>query len=319
MGITKVRLNKEELEKIVSAVFPQHTLADYTELTEGFCNTAYRLLLENGQKIIMKVTSGKRDGFMSNEVGMMDSEVKAMKIVSEQTDIRVAKVFFYDKSRKLIDGQFFLMENLDGESWYSQAALLSDDIQKKLSKETGAIQRKLTEIHSDYFGILGDNEHRFATQFEFLKYLMTNVIEDAKAVRVDFGVSVEDILESLERDKELFEEIKKPSLVHWDMWEGNIFIEKGSISGIIDWERAMWADPMMDDRFRHHTRNDAFLEGFGIVELSENEKRRILWYDVFLYLTMMTEPIYRQYEDDSQYNWIKPIFLEVWGLLGERE
>ena len=317
MGVTKVKLNREQLEAVASVSFPGKKLADYTELTEGFCNTAYRLILDDGQKIILKVTSGKRDGFMSNEVGMMDSEVKAMRIVDEQTDIRVAKVYCYDKSRELIDGQYFLMENLPGDSWYSLGDTLSAEVRAKLSRETGQLQLKLSRIHGEKFGILGEEEHRFDSQYEFLEYLINNVISDAKAIGVEFGVPGEEILKALQQDKELFEEILCPSLVHWDMWEGNIFVEKDTISGIIDWERAMWTDPMMDDRFRHHNRNEAFLEGFGIAELSEKEQRRILWYDVFLYLTMMTEPAYRQYEDDSQYNWVNPMFLEVWGQLRE--
>ena len=28
------------------------------------------------------------------------------------------------------------------------------------------------------------------------------------------------------------------------MWEGNIFVKDGEISGIIDWERAMWGEPV---------------------------------------------------------------------------
>lgn len=78
MGVTKVKLNKDEINKIVCSAFPGQTLAAYIELTEGLCNTAYRLELDNGQKIVLKVTSGRSDGFMTNEVGMMDAEVKPM-------------------------------------------------------------------------------------------------------------------------------------------------------------------------------------------------------------------------------------------------
>lgn len=48
--------------------------------------------------------------------------------------------------------------------------------------------------------------------------------------------------------------------VHWDMWEGNIFIKDGHISGIIDWERALWGEAFMDDRFREHNRTQEFLK-----------------------------------------------------------
>ena len=129
------------------------------------------------------------------------------------------------------------------------------------------------------------------------------------------GVSKDKILSKLSRDKVLFEKIKTPTLVHWDMWEGNIFVKDGQISGIIDWERAMWGEPFMDDRFRYHTRHEEFVKGFGITELSGAELRRIYWYDILLYLTMMTEVAYREYEDDSQYRWVKPMFDKIWGLL----
>ena len=122
-------------------------------------------------------------------------------------------------------------------------------------------------------------------------------------------------MNALQKYPALFESVKTPSLVHWDMWEGNIFIKDGRISGIIDWERAMWGEPYMDDRFREHNRHSDFLKGFGICELSNEELKRIYWYDVLLYLTMMTEVTYREYEDDGQYHWVKPKFERAWEAL----
>ena len=85
--------------------------------------------------------------------------------------------------------------------------------------------------------------------------------------------------------------------------------------GIIDWERAMWGEPFMDDRFRFHNRHDDFLKGFGIGTISDEELRRIYWYDIYLYLIMMTEASYREYEDDAQYRWVKPLFDKIWAKL----
>ena len=106
--------------------------------------------------------------------------------------------------------------------------------------------------------------------------------------------------------------VAEPVFVHWDMWEGNIFIKDGHISGIIDWERALWGEAFMDDRFREHNRTQEFLKGYGKEKFNEEEMCRIYWYDIFLYLTMMTEGAYRQYEDDSQYRWVKPLFEASW-------
>ncbi|MDD6307484.1 MAG: phosphotransferase [Clostridiales bacterium] len=70
---------------------------------------------------------------------------------------------------------------------------------------------------------------------------------NAENKSVVIGVDKNDILSLLEKDKKIFDAVTQPVLVHWDMWEGNIFIKDGCITGIIDWERALWGEPLMDD------------------------------------------------------------------------
>ena len=48
-----------------------------------------------------------------------------------------------------------------------------------------------------------------------------------------------------------------------------------------------------------------------IRDFSENELRRLRWYDIILYLTMMIEVFYREYEDKGQYQWAKEMLLGV--------
>ena len=48
-------------------------------------------------------------------------------------------------------------------------------------------------------------------------------------------------MDKLARDKVCFDKVTQPTLVHWDMWEGNIFVKAGHVVGVIDWERALWA------------------------------------------------------------------------------
>ena len=43
--------------------------------------------------------------------------------------------------------------------------------------------------------------------------------------------------------------------------------------------------------------------------------RRINWYDVFLFITMMAEVTYRQYSDNGQYYWVKPLLESAWNDL----
>ena len=312
MGITKNKQTNENIIRMAKAAFPERGIPKIEELTEGMCNAAYRLTYMDGFKTILKISSPIKEGFMTNETNLMEAEVRAMKLVAENTPIKVPEVYKYDTSKELCDGDYFFMENLDGTSWVSVADRLGETVNAGLRMEVGKLQKQLSEVKGDKFGLVGDDVHRFESLYDFTYFLIKNVLEDAEKRNVVIGVSKEEILTELGKDRELFDKIEKPVLVHWDMWEGNIFVKDNHVSGIIDWERAMWGEPLMDDRFRNHNRHADFLKGFGISELSDEELRRVHWYDILLYLTMMTEVTYREYEEDSQYQWVKPMFDKIW-------
>ena len=315
MGITKCKQTKENIIRMARVAFPGRGIPEIEELTEGMCNVAYKLTYEDGFRTILKIASPIKSGFLTNECNLMDAEVMAMKLVAWNTDIKVPEVYTYDTTRTLCEGDYFFMECLDGSNWMSVIDSLGEGVNSSLRQKTGALQKQLSVISNDKFGLLGDLRHEFDKLFDFVYFLINNVLHDAEKREVIIGVPKNEILDLLTKDKNAFDEVEKSTLVHWDMWEGNIFVEDGEITGIIDWERAMWGDAYMDEPFRHHKRNKDFLEGFGVLEQSKAEMRRIYWYDILLYLTMMTEVTYREYEDDGQYHWPKSLFEEVWSLL----
>lgn len=315
MAITKCRQTEDNILRMAEVAFPNKGIPQIEELTEGMCNAAYKLTYEDGFCTILKISSPIRTGFMTNECNLMDAEVKAMKLVAQQTNIKVPQVYTYDTTKTLCEGDYFFMECLKGANWITVIENLGEEVNTKLRREVGRLQKQLSTVTNDSFGLLGDTEHQFDTLFDFLYFLISNVLHDAEKRNVFIGVSKDKILSLLKKDKQYFKTVTIPTLVHWDMWEGNIFVKDEAIAGIIDWERAMWGEPYMDDRFRHHNRKEEFLQGFGVTQLSETELRRIYWYDVLLYLTMMTEVTYREYEDDGQYRWTKSLFEQVWSKL----
>lgn len=312
MAITKNRQPIETLKQMAKAAFPDKQTEKITELTEGMCNAAYLMVFTDGSKSVLKIAAENNDGFMSNEVNMMDAEVKAMRIVKESNAAKAAEVQYYDTSHTICSGNYFFMEALPGQSFFSIRDRLSEEEKSVINFETGQLSKKLTFIQNDYFGLLGDAEHQFKKLYDFSYYLISNILRDAGKKDIVIGVSPDEILKRLSADKKIFEEVTQPSLVHYDMWDGNIFTEEKHISGIIDWERALWGEAFMDDRFRRHTRNNDFLRGFGKEEFTKEEMRRICWYDILLYLVMMTEGAYRGYEDDSQYKWAREMFFASW-------
>ncbi len=317
MGITKNKQTSEQISKMVEAAFLNKEILNYKELTDGMCNVAYYINFKDGSKSILKISAADNSGFMSQEVNLMYAEVETMRILKKHNIPYIAEVQFYDSSRTICTGEYFFMEVIEGENLNTYREKISEDEYAKIRFQIGEFQRSLLNISNETFGLFGDLDNKFDNFFDFMLHLISNLIEDAEKKDVDLCVEKSKILELLSKDKEYFEEVTVPNLVHFDMWEGNCFVRDGKLNGVIDWERTLWGDYLMEDRFRRHTRNINFLKGFGITEFTTKQYRRILWYDIVLYIIMMTEGEYRGYGDDSQYQWCKPFFLESWNELNK--
>lgn len=308
--ITKNRQSNDTISRMAKVAFPDKQIAEIKELTEGMCNVTYSIAFSDGSESILKIAAKDRSGNTSNEVNLMRAEVSAMKLVAEKCSFKVADVQYYDTSNTICDGNYFFMEKLEGDNFHFVKEKVSEEEISAIGKELGRISRELSTIQNPDFGFLGE-DNRYDSLFAFVKQMLTNLISDAERRNVDILYDGRTLLDQLEKEESAFREVKKASLVHWDMWEGNVFVIDGRVSGIIDWERAMWGEPFMDDRFRMHNRDKYFLEGFGQTSFTENELKRLRWYDIILYLTMMIEVFYREFEDKGQYFWAREMLEKV--------
>lgn len=304
MAITKNRQSEETIIKMAKQAFPEKQVVTIRELPEGMCNVTYYILFHDGTESILKIASKDKQGSLTNEVNIMQAEVTAMRIVAEHCSFKVAEVQYYDTSNSICNGNYFFMEKIEGENFYCVKNKLTEDEIATINTEIGKIAKELSYVQNNVYGFLGE-ETRYDSLYEFVKQMLKNLISDAEKRNVDILHDAQFYLNEFEKDKYAFETVCRATLVHWDMWEGNVFVKEGHVSGIIDWERALWGEPYMDDRFRMHNKSAQFLEGFGKTAFDKNEKIRMRWYDIILYLTMSIEVFYREYEDKGQYFWAK--------------
>ena len=310
MTITKNRQSRETISRMAEAAFPDKHIAEIKELTEGMCNVTYSIAFTDGSESILKIAAKDRSGNTSNEVNLMGAEIRAMKLVAEKCSFKVADIQYYDTGNTICDGNYFFMEKLEGDNFHLIKEKMSEEKIAAIETELGEISRELTTIQNPDFGFLGE-DRRFVSLYMFVRYMLTNLLSDAEKKNIDILYDDKTYLNKLENDKYAFDTVRNASLVHWDMWEGNVFVKDGHVTGIIDWERALWGEPYMDDRFRMHNRDKHFLEGFGQTSFSEEESIRLRWYDIILYLTMMIEVFYREFEDKGQYFWAREMLEKV--------
>ena len=311
MSYTKNLQTDQALQLLVYRAFDGAKIKSHIELTEGFCNATYKIELESGKRVVLKIAPARVDSLMSYEINMMQAEVAAMNLVNEKTQLLLPKVLYYDQTKMGCDSEYFFMDWIDGNSFSSSKSSMSEEEIKSIEVEIGEYIGALHTIKGNKFGLLGNMCTSKETLFSFFEQLLLGVLQDGMDKKIDIGVDYDKVHTSLLRDKACFHDVTESVLVHWDTWEGNWLIKDHAVIGLIDWERALFGDPLMEDRFRSHCKSEHFLRGYGVKEFSHPERVRMAWYDIYLYLIMMIEGAYRGYENDELYQWAKRNFTPI--------
>ena len=313
VSITKATVPEELIHKLVQKAFgcaPK----EVTELKEGFYNVAYRIALEN-RSVILKVAPSPEVEILTSEKNIMWTEVDSMRMAKEKTHVPVPEIFSYDDSGELINRPYFFMEALAGRNFFTIMNDMSEEEKAAVFRQAGQYTRELNQITGSKFGYYGQPDRQGNNWYEVFKVLLLDAFADLERKSIALPVAKEKLMAMFEADKNYFEEVITPKFVHWDIWAGNIFVEDGKVTGIIDFERAMWADELMEVGFRTYDYSAAFFEGYGRSDLNAKEKRRAQWYDMYLFLLMRTECDYRGYETTWHYDWSGQMIEKWTGLL----
>jgi aminoglycoside phosphotransferase (APT) family kinase protein len=311
---TKNKQTEKDIIKMVQKAFRNDLSTEQimiTELTEGFFNVAYEVVLPD-QTVILKIAPPTTAKIMSYENNIMRSEVDGLRLVKEKTAVPVPKVLFYDDTRSICDADYFFMEKLEGESFYKlKSNGMPQEEVEMILEEVGRLNHEMNQIKGNIFGYIGQEEKQGASWKETFLSMIFDILADGEKIEISLGMDYDKVRSLLEKASFALEPIQQSVFVHWDLWDGNVFVKDGKITGIIDFERALWGDPLMEYYFRHSSYNKDFIRGYD-TDLRAEAPIRALIYDIYLYLIMVIETKYRNYPDDWQYNFAtKELYIAV--------
>ena len=310
MDLSKNHQTSEEVARIIKHALGVD-LEEYSPLTAGQCNALYAVTLSDGSRCVLKVASPDLRGLRRGERWLMRSEIAAMRLAEPLPDVPAPRVLFADESRTVCSAPYFIMEYVDGELMGDLRKGWTESDRNTWYEKIGRLIRAYTSVRNDTFGIVASGLE-FDSLYEFYRDMLVMMLDDAEEYRVDLGAGREALLERLERSRSAFDAYTDPRLVHYDLWENNLIVRDGEIVGVLDWERAIWADPLMEERFLSYSRHPAMLKGYGQTEFSPEEQERMLWYDILMDAAFMVDVFTRQYSDDRQYRWGKDLFAKAW-------
>ena len=314
-ALTKNHQSREALQTMTEKAFGTGMFREYRELTEGYFNAAYQVTLTDGREVILKIAPPKGVRVMRYEKGIMHAEIEAMRRVEEIQGVPAPRVLFADESGETCPSPYFFMEKLEGASLNAVREGMSKETIAAVNEESGRICATLNAVVCPKFGYPGQEDVQGEAWLPVFRTMLHMAAQDALDGNVQNGMDYDEMWTLLKRDEAVFAEVTQPKLVHWDIWDGNLFVKGGRVTGVIDWERCLWADPLMEVGFRTYGRNEAFLRGYGMKEMTKAQQRRALWYDIYLLLLMSCETEYRGYETMDFHSWCTGILHKQMELL----
>lgn len=149
------------------------------------------------------------------------------------------KILLTDTSHTVCPFDFQIMEYIDGQTLYE---LRTDEkLVCKILEQVSEELQKLHSIRGSKFGLLSDQKKYWSwyilDQYDNnVIYLSDNKIIDTNTV---------DRMYKYTQDSE-YRTLPYSSLLHGDLSYNNIIVKNGELAGIIDWEDALFGDPIFD-------------------------------------------------------------------------
>ncbi|HEX2143947.1 MAG TPA: aminoglycoside phosphotransferase family protein [Glycomyces sp.] len=282
----------------------------HEEFTDGFFNAAHALHLADGRRLVVKVAPAADAEVLTYEAELMVTEIECFERALE-AGVPMPKVWHADPEAGIL-----IMDRLKGvplpkveKDRLPEAALLG------LRREIGAASARFSTMTGERFGYVR-KDGRTASGSWAASYLafIADILRDADRLGVLLPRPTAEIAAFLEGERPLLDAVSRPALVHFDLWDGNIFVVHDKdglrLDGFIDGERAFYGDPIAElaslTMFVPSAEAEATIHGFLGRAMEPGEERRLVLYRVYLWLILATEGAVRSpgtSETAEQHQW----------------
>ncbi len=302
-GLTKQTVEQSELDALVKHAFGTGVgVRSHSQFSEGWFNTAYAVSLTSGEEVIFKISPPAGLKLLRYETNIMRAEVAMLRLMNDLGHFPVPKVLHYDDSGRLTSGEYFFMTRVNGHPYNHVKDSFSPAQRDAIEAELGRCNRLINNVVGTHFGPFSERAPKYATWSEAFRKMMDDILQDGREYNVALPMAYDELYGLLNRKWHVLDEVIEPRLVHWDLWDANILVdEQGALTGLIDFERALWGDPLIEVYFSHFYDSAGFLRGYGqdLLAAPGARTRRML-YNLYLMLIMVIECEYRQYPEQHK-------------------
>jgi len=313
-SITKRRVSEDELARLVLCAFgPATSVTSWREFEGGTYNAAYAVTLGDGREVVLKVAPPPDLKLLTHEVDLMRTEVDFYQRAAA-VGVPGPEVIYAGFERDLLGTDFVFLTLVPGTDLHSLVdSLAPAEIAAVRGQAAGLTARLHTITGTGYGYPLRDSRSWQSTWRGAFGAMVDDLMADAARLDKPLPAPPERIGDLMRRHADVLDEVTRPALVHFDLWDGNVFIQRGSdgwrVTGFIDGERAFYGDPIAELVSLALLREPE-PELLGGTELSQSALRRLDLYRTYLYVIMAIEGATRGWYDAER------VRFEAW--LAER-
>jgi aminoglycoside phosphotransferase (APT) family kinase protein len=283
-------------DRLARAGLPMDRVAAHEPLSGGTYNTMHRIRLTDGTGLVLKVPPPADVPAMSYERRLLRGEADFYRAAAT-VSVPVPEVVH-------ATDDFLLMTECPGLSWAEAPPPAAQ--RARLRRELGALTARLHAVTGTRFGYPGGAIPQAARWRDAFTAMLESLLADAERYAVRLPVPAARIRAAAEAAGPALDEVTKPTLVHFDLWDGNILVHDGRVSALIDGERMFWGDPLAEltslNLLAGPEDDPALLAGYaeagGRTDFDDAAHRRMALYRCYLYLIMLIEAAPRGYDAD---------------------
>jgi aminoglycoside phosphotransferase (APT) family kinase protein len=155
--------------------------------------------------------------------------------------------------------------------------------------QLGAAVAALHTVTGPHFGYTGDRPAAADWPTAFAA-----IIDGLRGDAAAWNVPLPPLDGLVARHERTLKLVTRPALVHFDLWDGNVLSADGRLTGLVDGERFLYGDPLIDLvspallRRIEDEPDHPFLRGYRAT-LDDAARTRLALYRVFLYVLMIAE------------------------------
>ncbi|MFE1319862.1 phosphotransferase family protein [Kitasatospora phosalacinea] len=295
----------------VDAVLDGASVVSGTSMSGGLYNAARLLELSDGRRLVLKCAPPPGTPGLAHERGLLGTE-RLFHSLAAGAGLSVPQVLHHDPVGDADTREWLLLSYLEGTTWDSLREQLSAADRAGLRRSLGAWAAGVARATGERYGYPQPEPGLSADSWPAAFAAMFGaLLADAGRYGVDLPAPVEELRALPERFAAALAEVRRPALVHFDAWEGNLLLTPGAdggweLTGVIDGERAFFGDPLAElvglDPLGAAELDGDFVAGYRSVDPSfavdDAGRARLALYRTYLALIMRVESVPRAYTGD---------------------